>query len=105
MKNGGCLDNGPLLIELLKKRPQVKGIFSGHVHMHFIEVRDGLTHVITGALPEYPTEYRDIHVHDDRIEIYTRGLSDSSFAARSLIPGNGWTAGQPGDRTASIRLD
>ncbi len=72
--------------------------------MHFIEVRDGITHVCTGALPEYPTEYRDICVYEDRMEVTTRGLSDASFAARSLIPGNEWTAGEPEDRTATISL-
>ena len=105
LRNGGALDNGDDLIALCRKHPQVKAIFSGHVHMHFIEQVNGLTHVCTGALPEYPTEYRDVQVYDDRIEIETLGLSDRSFAARSLIPGKGWTSGQPQDRRATIRLD
>ena len=104
MKDGGYLSNGDELIRLLGRHPQVKAVVAGHVHMHFIERVNGLTHVTTGALPEYPTEYRDIQVHDDRLEIVTKGLSDTSFAGRSLTSGNDWTAGQPQDRTATIRF-
>ncbi|MFP6616721.1 MAG: metallophosphoesterase [Candidatus Hydrogenedentota bacterium] len=104
LKDGGCLQNGKELIDLLHKHPQVRAIFAGHLHMHVIEKDDQLTHVATGALPEYPTEYRDMRVYEDRIEIETLGLSDPSFSARSLIPGNDFTAGQPQDRTATISL-
>ena len=104
MQNGGCLENGQILIDLLKRHPQVKAIFSGHVHLHFVERLNGLTQVCTGALPEYPTEYREIHVYADRLEVYTKGLSDTSYAARSLIPGKSWTAGEPQDRMTTIPL-
>ena len=104
MQDGGCLENGSLLVDVLHRYPQVKAIVSGHVHMHFIEDLGGLMHVTTGALPEYPTEYRDFQVYDDRVEVFTCGLSDTSFAARSLIPGNEWTSGEPQDRTAVISL-
>lgn len=102
--NNGCLDNGPELIALLKSFPQVKLVFSGHSHMNYIVPDEGLTHVVTGALPEYPVEYRDVQVHEDRIEIHTLGLSNESFAARSLIEGREWTCGEECDRTAIIRL-
>jgi len=104
IKDAGHLDNGGLLVELLERSPQVKAVFSGHVHMHFVERGRTLTHLVTGALPEFPSEYRDIQVHDDRLEVFTCELSDKSFAQRSLIPGKDWTAGQPGDRTATIPL-
>jgi len=104
MKDAGRLDNGDLLIELLLRFPQVKAIFSGHVHMNFIEPRNGLVHIVTSSLPEYPTEYRDVRVFADRLEISTLGLSDESFAARSLIPGHEWIAGERPDREAVIRL-
>ena len=105
VKDAGHLNNGCLLIELLRRYPQVKAIISGHVHMHFIERDGALTHIVTGAMPEYPAEYRDFGVYKDRIEIAACSLSDSSFAARSLIPGKEWTAGEEGDRVATIRLD
>lgn len=104
MQDAGHLSNGELLFEILTGHPQVKVLFSGHVHMHFIEPVGAVTQVVTGALPEFPTEYRDIAVYEDRIEITTRGLSNGAFARRSLIPGKEWVAGQPCDRTATIAL-
>ena len=98
------LDNGDDLIHVMKAHSQVKAVFSGHMHMHYITLDEGIAHVVTGPLPEYPTEYREIEVYEDRLELYTRGLSDTSFANRSLIPGNEWTSGEPGDRRATIRL-
>ena len=104
MKDAGHLDNGDMVLEMLSRHPQVKAILTGHVHMHFIERWNGITHVTTGAMPEFPCEYRDIQVHNDRLEVRTCSLSDGVFAERSLIPGKDWTAGSPEDRSATIRL-
>jgi DNA repair exonuclease SbcCD nuclease subunit len=104
LQDGGHLQNGAALQELLAQFSQVKAYISGHLHMHIIEKVGDITHIVTGSLPEYPTEYRDFHVYEDRIEVHTLGLSDPSFAARSLIPGNGFTAGHPCDRVATIPL-
>lgn len=104
MQNAGKLENGDLLLDVMGRHGSVKAMIAGHVHMHFIEPVDGVLHITTGALPEYPTEFRVFDVYDDRVEVTTKGLSDTSFAARSLIPGNEWTAGTPQDRTATIRL-
>lgn len=104
MRYAGELDNGDELVALLQRHPQVRAVFSGHFHMNLIVQGGGLTHVITGSLPEYPTEFREVCVYDDRLEITTLGLSDPSFAARSLIPGKGWTAGQAADRIVTIPL-
>lgn len=100
----GSLDNGDELRSLLARHGNVRAMMCGHLHMNIIEVVDGITHVVTAALPEYPVEFREIAVHEDRIEITTRGLSDPSFAARSLIDDNTWTAGEPRDRSATIPL-
>lgn len=102
--NGGCLDNGEVLLKCLSCHPQVRAIFSGHVHLNFIEQWNGITQVVTGALPEYPTEYRDVRVFDDRLEVQTMGLSDPRFAEQSLIPGKAWTAGEGVDRQVVIPL-
>ncbi len=104
MADAGHLHNRDDLLAVLRQHQNVRAMFSGHLHLHAIEVIDGVTHVVTGALPEYPSEYREIAVHEDRLEITTRGLSDPSFAARSLIGDNGWTAGEPRDRSATISL-
>jgi 3',5'-cyclic AMP phosphodiesterase CpdA len=104
LRDAGHLSNGGILLDLLDRFPQVKAVMSGHLHMHVIERVNNLTQVVTGALPEYPTEYRDLHVYEDRIEVFTCALSNTSFAQRSLIPGKEWAAGQDCDRTAVIPL-
>jgi hypothetical protein len=104
MKDAGSLVNGPAVLALLKKHPQVRAYFAGHLHMNIIEVDSGLTHVITSALPEYPCEYREVTIDGDTMTVIARGLSDPSFAARSLLPGGSFTAGQAEDRSAAIRL-
>ncbi len=104
LRDGGHLDNGNLLMDLLERFPRVKAVLSGHVHVNFIERGGPVVQICTGALPEYPTEFRVFSVHDDRIEIATRGLSDPSFAARSLIEGHGYTSGCPEDRESVIPL-
>jgi 3',5'-cyclic AMP phosphodiesterase CpdA len=102
--NNGFLANGAQLIRLLKARPQVRAVFSGHSHMNYVVHDEGLVHIITSALPEYPIEYRDVQVYEDRLEVRTLGLSNASFAARSLIEGREWTAGEEQDRSVTIPL-
>jgi 3',5'-cyclic AMP phosphodiesterase CpdA len=103
-KDSGAVDNGDLLLRLVGRYPQVKAIFSGHMHMNYIERVGDITQVVTSALPEYPTEFRVVDVHEDRLELRTHVLSDPSFAARSLIPGKDWTQGAPQDRSHTIPL-
>ena len=50
--------------------------------MHIIERVGGVAHIVTGSMPEYPCEYREVCVYPDRLEITTCELSDTSFAAR-----------------------
>ena len=104
MKDAGSLMNGPAVLAVLKKHPQVRAYFAGHLHMNIIEVVDGVTHVITSAMPEYPCEYREVVIDGDTMMVTSRGLSDPSFAARSLVPGGDWTAGEAADRGVTIRL-
>lgn len=103
-KDAGKLENGPALMEFLSQFPQVKAVFTGHVHAHFIEQSGGITQVTTAAMPEFPCEYREIEVHEDRLEVYTRPLSDPTFAERSIIPTHISTAGQEQDRRVTISL-
>jgi len=103
-RDSGALDNGDLLLGMLRAHPQVKAIFSGHMHMNYVVELEGLTQVVTASLPEYPVEDREVQVFEDRLEVSTTGLSDSSFAARSLIPGKEWTRGDETDRSIAIPL-
>ncbi|HDP34234.1 MAG TPA: hypothetical protein ENN29_03890 [Candidatus Hydrogenedentes bacterium] len=102
--DAGTLENGELLVGVLSKYPHVKAIFSGHVHTNAINRRNGVVQIATSALPEYPVEYREIRVYSDRMEVRTHGLSDPSFAEKSLIPGKDYTVGEQQDREATIPL-
>ncbi len=104
LNDGGALVNGRELLHLLESFPQVSALFSGHVHLNFVARYNGLTQVVTSALPEFPVELRDVRVYRDRIEVETLPLSDPSFAERSLIAGKEWLAGTAEDRRATIPL-
>ncbi len=101
-KDAGALENGSLLVETVLKYPHVKAVFAGHLHSNIIVQQEGLYQIVTSALAEYPVEYREVQVYDDRMEIHTRALSDPSFAERSRIPGHEFTRGTEEDRTAVI---
>lgn len=101
----GSLENGDLLADVLSRYPQVIAVFSGHVHTNAISESNGVIHICTSALPEYPVEFREVEVYNDRIAIKTHGLSDPTFARRSLISGHEYIAGDHEDREAMIRFD
>ncbi|MCK5862766.1 MAG: metallophosphoesterase [Candidatus Hydrogenedentes bacterium] len=102
--DAGSLENGDLLVDVLSRYPHVKAIFSGHVHTNTIVKRNELVQITTSALPEYPVEFREVRVYNDRMEVCTHGLSDSSFSEKSLIAGREYTAGEEQDRSAVISL-
>ncbi len=110
---GPCDDGKPrgrmvkehLLLELLANHKQVKLILTGHSHYHSIRSHKGLIEINTGSLIEYPIEYRDFHVYEDRVEVYTLGLSNEAFAGESLIEGREWPRGRAEDRESVIPLD
>ncbi len=103
-QHAGALENGELLMNVLSKYPQVKALFCGHVHTNSITWRHDIVQISTSALPEYPVEFREVLVYQDRMEVKTRGLSDPSFAQKTCIPGHEYTAGDAEDRTVSIPL-
>lgn len=98
------LENGPLLCSFLKQHPQVIAVLTGHAHMNYVVEDSGLFHITTGALAEYPIEFRVIEVHDDRLEVRTHALSDKTFAARSLVHEHTLAAGHPCDRDFAIKF-
>ncbi len=101
----GALANGDIMLDIFERHPRVKAVFSGHIHMHYIERARSITQVVTSALPEFPVEYREVCVYEDRLEVRAKALSDPSFAERTLIPGKEWTLGTPEDRETVIPLD
>lgn len=103
-QHAGALENGELLMNVVSDFPQVRAMFSGHVHTNSVTTFNGVTHITTSALPEYPVEFREVLVYTDRMEVKTRGLSDPSFAERTRIPGHEYTAGTDEDRDVVIPL-
>lgn len=103
-KDSGYLNNGALLMERLSAYPQVKAVFCGHAHVNYVEYSHGIPQITTGALPEYPSEYREIQVFEDRLEVYTRSLSNPEFAERSKVPSRVVTRGEESDRRVTISL-
>jgi len=84
---------------VLERHPQVRLLAGGHAHAHQIEQVGGLCHLATGAISEYPYEYRLVEVADDRWTISTRAwpAADGGMIepASARTP---WVAGQPQDR-------
>lgn len=103
-KNAGNLENGKEIADKIATFRKVRLVLSGHVHANTIQQYEGVYHVTTSSLPEYPVEYRVIEILDDQWNITTQKLSDPSFAQRSLLPGQGFTAGLPEDRELSIKI-
>lgn len=98
----GVLENAAALLELLENHAQVKLVISGSAHTHYIAKEAGLTQIVTGSLTQYPVEFRDIHVHDDRFEIHTKGLSNSLYASQTMTREKEWARGEDEDRYAVI---
>ena len=97
-------DDNAALLAILSAHPQVRCLFGGHAHAHQIEHRDGLWQVATGALCEYPYEYRRVTVDGDSLSIETVTLPPDEQMADAAELRNPWVAGQAQDRAAAIPL-
>lgn len=92
------------LLTLLRRYPAVTMLLGGHAHAHQIERRDGLWHVATGCVSEYPYEYRTVTV-DGVLTVETCPWPgrDDEMIDPSAAPAP-WVAGQEQDRRAVIPL-
>jgi len=90
---------------LMRRCPQVKAAFAGHWHICEAFLEDGITFCQTGALREYPFEFRLVEVSDGELRVTTVGL-DGDFQRESYVEawGNRWVAGADGDRSFTVRL-
>lgn len=55
-------DNGPQLLALLDRYPQVKLVLTGHHHLTRADRVGGRLHLACPALAGYPCAYRDLHL-------------------------------------------
>jgi predicted phosphodiesterase len=72
--------------------------FTGHNHHHHIITRDGWMQCATGALAEYPAEYRLVQVADNRLTITTHTAA-AKVLETAPAPDHPWVAGRPQDRS------
>ena len=94
------------LRELLANHTNIKMALAGHCHIHDFHEEDGIAFIQTGAMREYPFEFRLVEVENGLASVTTHGLNDPSFQTESYLNerGNRWVAGSDAERTFSISL-
>ena len=92
---------------LLANHSHVKMALAGHCHIHDFHNEDGIAFIQTGAMREYPFEFRLVEVDRGLASVTTHGLNDPSFQTKSYINerSNRWVAGSDEERTFSISLE
>lgn len=86
--------------ELLQRLTGLAGAvicFTGHNHLHHILTGDRWMQCATGALAEYPAEYRLVEVTQDAVAISTHSAAGDIVAAGPEL-WNPWVSGRPEDR-------
>lgn len=88
----------------------VKAAFAGHAHINDLHREDGIAFCMTGAMREYPFEFRLAEVEKGAggaaMRVATRGLRDGRYARESFVPewDNRWVAGAEANRNFTIPL-
>ncbi|HOK09325.1 MAG TPA: metallophosphoesterase [Candidatus Hydrogenedens sp.] len=103
-RDSGILTNAEEVLDILYQHPKTCVVLSGHMHMNYIVQNKNVVQITTSALCEYPIEFRRIIVSPEYMEVETLGLSDKSFAEKSLIHGREMVRGAPEDRHFTIPL-
>jgi hypothetical protein len=101
---GDVLHRGTLR-DLIRRHPMVKVAFSGHWHICDMTREDGVTFCQTGALREYPFEFRLVDIVGGAMQVSTLGLDDD-LQRDSYIEtwGNRWVAGTAEARSFCVEL-
>ncbi len=91
---------------IMRRGRKVKAVFAGHWHICDTIREDGIAFCQTGALREYPFEFRLVDVSGGELTVTTVG-SGGGFDCESYVEawGNRWVAGADGDRSFSVRLE
>jgi len=90
---------------VLDRHPQVRALAGGHAHAHQIEFVNGLCHLATGAISEYPYEYRLVEVDGNswRVTTVAWPVRDAGMIAPEAAR-TPWVAGHPEDRSVVLPL-
>ena len=68
------LENAHEVLEILKERPWVRGVFAGHCHTDTVRRRNGCVFVTTPSLIAPGRFYRIVRASGDRIETQLQGV-------------------------------
>lgn len=105
-KKFGDVANRLEVRRVLSEYDNVKLALAGHVHINDLHTEDGIAFIQTGAMREWPFEFRTIEVNRGVASVTTHGLSLPGFKEVSFLKerGNAWIAGESSDREFSIEL-
>ncbi len=92
--------------KIMRQSGRVKAAFAGHWHICDTILEDGITFCQTGALREYPFEFRVVDVSRAELNVTTASIG-GDFYCESYVEawGNRWVAGADGDRSFSVKLE
>lgn len=95
-KNAGTLWEGERALERLAPLAGTLLCFTGHQHFHHIVTGANWLHCTTGALAEYPAEFRLVTTGPDGVTIRTLPAAPEIVAVNP--PAVTWVQGRPEDR-------
>lgn len=101
-KYAGHVLNGEEILTNLTNRAGTVICFCGHNHYHHITSGERWLQCATGAMAEYPSEYRLVTIAGNAVQISTASASAEILAAAGE-PNTPWVAGRPEDREFTWR--
>lgn len=101
-KYAGHVDGGENIMRELSTRAGAVVCFCGHNHYHHILTGARWLQCATGALAEYPAEYRLASIVDGSMTISTAAGAESIVEA-APAPDAPWVQGRPQDRSITWR--
>jgi len=99
-KDAGHLLNGEVILKRLLGVADSVICFTGHQHFHHLLSGDRWLQCATGALAEYPGEYRLVEIEAEGARLRVAGALDAGLVDRALRDAP-WVAGTLEDRTAA----
>ena len=98
-KDAGHLLNGERALHALVQTAEAVVCLTGHQHFHHILSGDRWVQIATGALAEYPGEYRLVETGPNGLRMRVAGALEPSLVKAALADA-AWVVGRPDDRSA-----
>lgn len=103
--------NADCFMDLIKKHKNVVGVFSGHYHGARVNTIDGILHVSTPSLVQYPNAFRLVTITKTKkgvtvdLKYVETGLKEIQSKSRLMSLSGEMLNGAPEDRETTIELD